>query len=480
MSKLVGRKAEIEELTSLYESGRAEFVAIYGRRRVGKTFLVKELFQDKMAFYHSGLSPYDKERRISMRDQLEAFYASLMNYGMEESHCPKTWMEAFRMLGELLDSRAGEGRQLLFIDELPWMDTARSKFLVAFEHFWNTWGAWRDRVMLIVCGSATSWMLDNLINNRGGLYDRLTCQMKLSPFTLGECKEFFESRNVVLSLFDMLECYMILGGIPYYLNYIQREKSLAQNVDSLFFAKNARLMSEFQRLFGSLFANPADYMQVVRLLGKRHTGFTRDEMVSSLGINSGGSFSRILEVLSESDFIASYVPFGKSQKEVRYRLTDSFCQFYLRFIDGQQTTDEAFWLHHQNMPLLNSWRGFAFEQVCFLHISEIKRALGVEGVASSQSAWIVRGGDDTQGTQVDMLIVRNDRVVNLCEIKFLSKEYEMNVDDEMTCRSRIATLQEHLSPKQAIHLTLITTMGLKRNAHSSIYQQTVTAPQLFG
>ena len=479
MNNLIGRKQEIQELENLYNSKKAEFVAIYGRRRVGKTFLVKELFQDKMAFYHSGLSPFDKERKIGINDQLEAFYASLVQYGMGESHCPSSWAEAFLMLGRLLDGLNDGSRQVIFIDELPWMDTPRSKFMVAFEHFWNSWGAWRDHVMLIVCGSATSWMLDNLINNKGGLYDRLTWQIKLSPFSLGECKAFFESKNIPMSDYDLVEAYMILGGIPYYMNYFQKGKSLAQNIDALFFAPNAKLVMEFDRLFGSLFSKPDDFKAVVRQLAKRHTGFTRDELAKSLGIKAGGNFSKMLEALTASDFITSYHPFGQSKKEIRYKLTDSFCRFYLDFIDCQNVTDTAYWQHNQNKPQLNAWRGFTFEQVCFSHVSQIKKALGVENVVSSESAWIVRGDEDRKGAQIDMLIVRDDRVVNLCEMKFLSKAFEPDADDDTKLRTRIATLQEQLSPKQTIHLTLVTTIGLKHNAHSGIFQQTVTIGSLF-
>ncbi len=479
MSKIIGREQEIEELKELYMSDKAEFVAIYGRRRVGKTFLVKEVFQDKMTFYHSGLSPYDKERKITMRDQLEAFYASLMRYGMEENRCPKSWMEAFRMLGTLLDNLSDGKRQLIFIDELPWMDTPRSKFLMAFENFWNSWGAWHDHVMLIVCGSATSWMLDNLVNSKGGLYDRLTSQIKLSPFTLEECKRFFEAKDIVMSHYDLVECYMIVGGIPYYLNYFKRGMSLAQNIDLLFFCRNAKLKSEFTRLFASLFINPDDYINIVKLLSKKHTGFTRDEIAEKLGMSSGGSFSKMLETLVASDFITSYRPFGRNQKEVRYKLTDSFCLFYLHFIDGKDVTDESYWLHHQNMPQLNSWRGLAFEQVCFSHVRKIKKALGVEAVSSTESPWIVKGDEDKTGAQIDMLIIRDDRVVNLCEMKFLSKEYDPKNDDEHTLRGRIATLQESLSSKQVVHLTLVTTVGLKHNAHSGSIQHVVTIDNFF-
>ena len=478
MSKIIGRKQEIEELNNLYASDKPEFVAIYGRRRVGKTFLVKELFQDKMTFYHSGLSPYDQERTIKMRDQLQAFYASLLLHGMEETACPRNWMEAFTMLGRLLEQTDKGQRQVVFIDELPWMDTPRSRFLVALEHFWNSWGAWHDHVMLIVCGSATSWMLDNLINNKGGLYDRLTWQIKLSPFTLAECKQFYEARDMVMSDYDIVEAYMIFGGITYYMNYLQREKSLAQNIDLLFFARNARLRGEFERLFGSLFTNPADYKAVVTLLASRHIGCTRDEIARELEATPGGTFSKMLDSLVASDFITAYQNFGENSRCVRYKLIDNFCLFYLTFVGQKKITNETFWQQNTNSPSINSWRGITFEQLCFNHSHAIKRALDVGGVASAQSPWIVQSDGSKPGAQIDLLIIRDDRVVNLCEMKFLSGEYEPTADDELKLRNRITRLQEHLSFKQIIHLTLVTTLGLKRNIHSSVFQQVVTISQL--
>ena len=406
MNKIIGRKQEQEELINLYNSNKAEFVAIYGRRRVGKTFLVKELFGSKMTFYHSGLSPYEKSRRINKQAQIEAFYSSLIQYGMDENQCPKSWLEAFGMLGRLLESLDdGVTRQVVFIDELPWLDTPRSQFLVAFEHFWNTWGAWHDRVMLIVCGSASSWILDNLINNQGGLYDRLTWQIKLSPFTLAETREFFQSKDMPLSNYDLLEVYMVLGGIPYYLNYIQRGKSVAQNIDLLFFAPNARFRSEFQRLFGSLFTSPEFYMSVVRLLSSRRSGYTRKEISSLLGISMGGSLTTVIEALSASDFISSYIPFGHNKKDVHYRLCDSFCQFALQFVDQDAPSDSMFWQHNQSKPQINSWRGIMFEQVCLNHVRQLKKALGVEGVSSTESAWVLSGNDKQSGAQIDMLII---------------------------------------------------------------------------
>lgn len=480
MSKIIGRTQEIDELQSLYRSDRPEFVAIYGRRRVGKTFLVKEVFKDRFTFVHSGLSPYDSDRRVTTSDQLEAFYGSLMRHGMDEGRRPKSWMEAFALLGKLLERLDNGERQVVFLDELPWMDTPRSHFMMALEHFWNSWGAWHDRLMLIVCGSATSWMLDNLINNKGGLYDRLTWQLKLSPFTLGECRAFLKARDIHMSTYDIVECHMIMGGIPYYLSYLQQGKSLAQNVDSLFFGRNAKLGDEFKRLFGSLFANPETHAAVVRLLAKRNAGFTREEIASQLGMKGGGTFSKILDSLAASDFIMPYKPFGSGKRETRYKLIDNMCLFFLHFVDNATAgSDNSFWQRNINAPALNAWRGIAFELVCFTHTAMIKRALGVENVVSNQSAWVERGDDSQGGTQIDLIIERDDHVVNLCEIKFLSVPYEPDNADEKRYRHAISMLQKHLSPKQYIHMTLVSTYGLKTGMHSGIFQQVVTMEQLF-
>ena len=286
MSNIIGRNTEIEELMRLYRRNRPEFVAVYGRRRVGKTYLIKELFKDKMAFYHTGMSPFDAENTNILQDQLKSFHNSLIRYGQEPSEHPKSWIEAFFMLERLLESLSGEQRQVVFIDELPWMDTPRSGFLSAFEHLWNGWGSGRDNLMLIVCGSATSWMEDNLINNHGGLYGRLTYEIKLSPFTLKECDDYLKSNGIVLSQYDVTQAYMAFGGIPYYLGYFAPGCSLAQNIDSMLFAKEATLAKEYDRLFRSLFVHWEEHQKVVGLLATRHYGFTRDEISARFGPHS--------------------------------------------------------------------------------------------------------------------------------------------------------------------------------------------------
>ena len=474
---IIGRKEEIRELERLYNTDSSEFVAIYGRRRVGKTFLVKELFKDRVAFWHTGLSPYDRDKKYLLRDQLQTFYYSLQDYGLQGESCPKSWLEAFRLLEKLLDQKDDGSRQVVFIDELPWMDTARSRFIPAFEHFWNGWAARRDNIMLIVCGSATSWMEDNLINSKGGLFNRLHHEIKLYPFTLSECEAYFHSKGMAMSRYDLAQTYMVFGGIPHYLSLFEKGLSTPQNIDLLLFKKDAKLKIEFDRLFGSLFKNPEDHIKVIRLLAQRRGGYTRKEILEATGLKDGGGASDILKGLAASDFIAAYCPFGEGKTE-RYKLTDSFCRFHLTFIDGHKSIDPEFWQKNNRSVRLNTWRGYAFEELCFAHIPQIKRALGIAGVSTTEFSWIVETADRKQ--QMDMLIDRTDNVVNLCEIKFYGDAFTIDRQYDALLRSRTQTLTDHLPRKKTVHLTFLASYGLKQNEYSSQVQSVVTLDDLFG
>ncbi len=479
MENIIGRKAEIEELNTLYHSKKAEFVAVYGRRRVGKTYLIKELFRDKMAFYHTGMSPIDSAGNNLLQDQLKSFHNSLLRYGMEDEKQPETWLDAFFLLEKLLEDKDDGSRQVVFIDELPWMDTPRSGFLSAFEHFWNGWGSGRNNLMLIVCGSAASWIENNLINNHGGLYDRLTYEIKISPFNLVECEEFFKAANIKLSRYDIVQAYMAVGGIPYYLGFFRKGLSLGQNIDQLFFVKTAKLKKEFERLFASLFPKPTNYRKIISLLATRHKGFTRDEITKATGIQKGGGLSKMLAALEASDFISRYVPFGVSKREEHYKLTDNFCLFHEKFLAGNEITDTDFWEKNQNSQKLSAWKGIAFEEVCLAHIQQIKNALGIGAITSRESAWSIKGDKENDGTQIDLLIDRDDSIVNLCEMKFLKDKFTINKSFDEKLRSRTQMLIDRLPKRATVHLTLITSYGLKYNEYSGEIQKLLTLDSLF-
>ncbi|MBR6284347.1 MAG: ATP-binding protein [Muribaculaceae bacterium] len=475
--KIIGRKAEREALEGIYNAEGSKFVAVYGRRRVGKTFLVKEHFAGRLAFWHTGLSPYERSKEFLLRDQLQAFYYSLQDFGLQDAPCPRSWLEAFRLLEQLLQSRNDGSRQVVFIDEMPWMDTARSRFIPAFEHFWNGWAARRDNVMLIVCGSATSWIQNNLINNKGGLYNRVTHEIKLRPFTLAECDEFFESRGIMMSHYDIAQTYMVFGGVPHYLELFEKGLSVAQNIDRLLFAPNGQLRNEFNRLFTSLFINAEQHIAVVQQLANNRCGYTRSEILQATGIKDGGGASLVLKALVESDFISAYKPFGEKRIE-RYRLIDPFCLFFLRFASRLAAPDPAFWEKNHNSPQLNAWRGYAFEELCFSHMVQIKRALGVLAVSSQQSSWVVESVDKGR-MQIDLLIDRSDNVVNLCEIKFYSGPFAISRQYDDVLRQRVQALIEQLPRRKTVHLTLIAAYGIKPNGYNGQVQSTVTLDDLF-
>lgn len=479
MSRIVGRKNELEEFERLYNSGRPEFVAVYGRRRVGKTFLIKQAFKGRITFQHTGVSPVDQEgEKNLMRTQLESFYYTLLSHGLEGYMKPKSWLEAFFQLEQLLIKLDNGSRQVVFLDELPWMDTPRSGFLPAFESFWNGWCSGRDNIMLVVCGSATSWILGNLSRNKGGLYGRLTHEIKLSPFTLKESEEYFLGENIELSRYDIAQSYMVFGGIPYYLSYFKKGLSLEGNVDNILFGRNPRLRDEYNRLFNAIFSNPEDCKKIIRLLAKKHIGFTREEIAKETGLPLGGGLTDTLNALAESDFVQRYNPYDKSGKTIYYKLIDNFSLFWLKYVECHQSSAD-FMTDNMASNIMKSWRGVAFEELCWQHIRQIKQALGIAGVSSTISAWGVKGTDETDGVQIDLLIIRNDNVVNLCEMKFSGGTYTIDKDEEIKLRNRIETLKGTLSPRQTVHLTLVTTFGLSNGKHSGIVQKQVELDDLF-
>ena len=478
MEKIIGRKREQEELMRIYHRKSAQFVAIYGRRRVGKTYLVRELFKDDFAFYHTGVSPVELSGVNILAAQLSAFSSTLRRYGSEHDKQPTDWMEAFDMLINLLASKSKDKRQVVFIDEMPWMDTPRSGFITAFEHFWNGWAAGQDNLMLIVCGSASSWISDNLINSYGGLYDRVTCEIQLSPFTLAETEALLRYQEVTMSRYDIIQLYMAVGGIPMYLSYVTPGQSLAKTIDQLFFARKAKLKDEYDRLFNSIFNKPEKYRQVVTLLAGRQKGYSRDEIIRLSSIDSGAGLSQILKTLEACDFIEYYKPFENNRRQMMYRLTDPFCLFYLANVNGNSRS-ETYWRDNENLPSLSTWRGRAFENLCLLHLKQIKRALGIEGVACDASAWTMRGTEDESGMQIDLILDRNDRVVNLCEMKFVNTSFSVDAQYEQVLRHRLNWMSTHVGKRKNVQMTLVTTYGLTYGMHSGVFQSTVTMDDLF-
>ena len=477
-SLIIGREQEQNKLQELYDSEKAEFLVVYGRRRTGKTYMVREYFEEKFSFFHTALSPFEMNdnQELLAYQQLRKFGDTLRSYGSLSAGTPEDWFEAFDRLKELLLRQPKRKRLVVFIDELPWLDTPRSNFVTAFEHFWNSWGAGRHNLFLIVCGSATSWISNKLLNNTGGLYGRSTCEMQILPFNLHECELLYQKNGLVFDRYDILQAYMVTGGIPYYMSYFQKGLSLAQNIDNLFFKNDGKLTNEFERLYGSLFVDPQKYISVVKILGSRRDGLTRKEIGDKLGLSSGGGLTEILRGLQASNFIMQYNVYGCSKRHVRYKLTDLFSLFYIYFKVLHETDAHTFWADNLNSAQLNAWRGLAFEQVCFVHQEQIKRALGISGVNTRIMPWRTT---DTEGAQIDMIIDRDDRVINVCEMKYSNSEFAIDKDYDMKLRRKMQVFTETTHMRKNPHLTMITTFGLQKNEYSGHIQKCVTMDDLF-
>lgn len=471
--RIIGRSQEIKDLEALYSNGRPEFVVVYGRRRVGKTFLINELFKNRTAFSHTALSPVEISGNELMKMQLQHFTHSLIRQGANVESVPSNWLDAFFLLEQYLEAKADGKRMLVFIDELPWLDTPRSGFVTAFEAFWNGWCAKREDIMLVVCGSAVAWVSDRLLNNKGGLFNRITKEIKLRPFILRESEEFLKSRNIIMDRYDIMQSYMIFGGIPYYMDFFSKGLSLAQNVDKLVFNKNGTLASEFDRLLSSVFTHPGYAIKVIQALSEKRTGYTREELLKKTGIGDGGAFTRLLRSLAECDFISRFRYFGEKEKNTRYRLCDNFVLFYMQFLHKKTTTDPDFWQHSQNSPSIIAWRGLSFENMCFSHIGQIKNALGISGVLTETYSW------KNAENQIDMIIDRADRIINLCECKFSIDEFAISKEYDRKLRNRQAAFIEEAAGRKSTMMTLITTFGLKENEYSSRFQNIITGDDLF-
>lgn len=468
---MIGRLKEMEELNRLAESDESEFVAVYGRRRVGKTYLVRETFADRFAFYHTGLPNATK------RQQLVHFRKSLGEYGYK-GHSPSDWASAFDALRTvLLDSV--ERRKIVFIDELPWLDTAKSDFLMALESFWNEWATARKDILLVVCGSAASWMVKNLFQNRGGLHNRVTARICLQPFSLCECEKFAEARGLGMSRRDIAECYMILGGIPYYWRYLTRGLSLAQNIDRICFAVDAPLKKEYDELYSSLFRNAFLYKKVVSALAKKKVGMTRLELFEAIGCAATGKMTEILTTLEASGFVRSYRPFGTKKKNAIHQLMDPFTLFHFRFLDPA-SSDEHFWSSTTLSPAQSAWRGLAFERLCLLHLPQIRRALGISTIHVEAYGWSFRGDDVyPDGVQIDLVLERADKVINICEMKYASDVFAIDKAYNDILGRKVAAFTGVTKTSSAVHLTMVTANGLVQNAYSGRIQSEITLADLF-
>lgn len=473
METIIGRQEEIARLNKIAESNSSSFVAVYGRRRVGKTFLIRNALP-AFDFQVTGMA------NVNTATQLLNFHLALKQYNQQLAGDtpPANWLEAFTQLQALLEAKK-TAKKIVFIDELPWFDTAGGGFLPALEHFWNSWASARTDILLIACGSAASWIINKLLNSRGGLHNRVTDRILLQPFTLKECELFFSGRGTIFDRYQIVQLYMVMGGVPFYLSQVDPKLSAAQNIDRLCFSPSGILRTEFDNLYHSLFKNAERHVQVIEALSKKTKGLTREELLEASKMPDGGGTTRILRELEESHFIRRYRAFGKKDKNSIYQLTDFYSLFYLRWVRGIAPDDGNYWVSQLDTPAQNIWAGYAFEQVCLEHLPQIKRGLSIAGMRTEASAWA--GKTDAEGAQIDLLIDRADRVINICEMKFSIDAFAISKTYAEELKKKIRVFKEVTKTHKAVHLILITTWGLVRNNYSdTLVQNELTMDVMFG
>ncbi|MEO0040676.1 MAG: hypothetical protein RL329_124 [Bacteroidota bacterium] len=469
--KVIGRQSEINLLTEVLHSPEAELIALYGRRRVGKTYLIRNVYEHQMVFELTGLNKGNLAQQLdNFRETMTQMFPS----PVEMAH-PRSWIQAFRMLIHLLESKPIDGKQVLFLDEFPWFDTPKSNFLAAFDHFWNSWASKQAHIVVVICGSAASWMIQNVVRNKGGLHNRITRRMRLMPFNLHETELFLQNKYINIDRYQILQLYMVTGGIPHYLKNIRSGESATQIIDRLCFTNDGFLIDEFKNLYEALFEQADKHIAIIKILANKPSGMTRTELMAACQLSTGGSLTKLLDELRESGFIAEYIPFQKTSKDMIYKLCDEYTLFYLKFIDGSKSTGAGTWMSKSASASWKSWSGLAFEQICMKHIPQIKKALGISGVYTEQSVWRYMPKKDEKGAQIDLLIDRQDNCINLCELKFSTTPFVIDKFYAAALKDKQNVFLEKTGCKKTIFITMLTTFGVKMNEH---YLNTIQNQQM--
>jgi uncharacterized protein len=474
-TQFVGRKKEQEVLQKALQSNEAEMVSVIGRRRIGKTFLIKTIYQEHIVFELTGVKDSPVEEQLGN-------FAYALKKASKNTLIIKPfsdWMEAFYVLTDYLEKLPQDRKYVVFFDEVPWFSQYKSDFIRGLSYFWNSWAV-NQNIVVVICGSSASWMIQKIVNDRGGLHNRITRRLFLKPFTLAETETYLKSRNINLNRYHIMQLFMAMGGIPHYLKEIDGGKSAAQNIDDICFTETGILRDEFSNLFTSLFDDSYNHIAVIRALAKTHQGIDRNTLIKTAKVSNGGTLTNVLEELNQSGFIDSYAPFGKKTKDRLYRLTDEYSLFYLQFIENQEFTESGTWLELSQTQEYKIWCGYAFENICLKHISQIKKALGIAGVYSTASSFLKKGTKTEKGTQIDLVLSRNDQIINLFEMKFYNQNFTVSKEYAQNLQSKKWVFEAETKTRKHLFLTLVTMFGITHNEHSlGLVDQVLTVDDLF-
>lgn len=472
MKDVIGREPEKRVLNTIYSSKEAELVAVYGRRRVGKTYLIKHYFQvKKCVYFHiTGI------KKGALNVQLDRYTKVLGDvfYPDVSIKTPATWMAAFDELSKAINKLPKSKKVVLFFDELPWLANRRSGVLQALEYFWNRYWVDDKRLKLILCGSSSSWMINKIIKNRGGLHNRVTRKIRLLPLTLEESRVFLEHQGIKLSQRQLLKLYMAIGGIPYYLKQIVKSHSPDQNINQLFFNSDGLFFDEFDEVFFSLFDEADSYKELVKIISQSKDGILRNDLEKKNKLTGkGGYLTKRLDDLEAAGFVTGYVPFEHKRRGICYRISDEYCYFYLKWIEPikaqlKQEADTQYWLSVVNTPSYYTWAGYAFENLCYKHIGQIRKALNIP-LSALGSPWRYSPTKkDTQdaGAQIDLLFDRRDGAITLCEIKYTEKQFIINKQYADILMKKKTVFQKITRTKKQIFMAMVSASGVNKNKYA--------------
>lgn len=481
---IIGRRVEQTLLQELYESQEPQLLALYGRRRIGKTYLISEFYKNKGVYLEiTGI----KDGTIA--EQLYHFsyeFSRQFNEGNRIA-APANWVEAFSLLFEAVEKVAPEKKVILFFDEVPWLASQKSGFLNALEHCWNRYLSRQKNLIVIICGSAASWIIKNIINNKGGLHGRVTQKIRLLPFTLAETEEFLKSRYIDLDRKQLIDIYLAIGGVPKYLLYVEKGKSAAQIINDLCFSASGGLYDEFNQLFRSLFDNYKHHLALVKALAKSVGGLSKNELLQKTKLASGGTSSAIIQELIDSGFIIYIPPFGNKKNRGIYRLIDEYSLFYMTWVAdftkiSLENSDPEFWLKKYGTPRWNAWSGNAFESLCLKHVQKIKHALGISGISTVETGWryLPKKDELERGAQIDLVIDRADKCINLCEMKYSDVEFCIDKSYAAKLQDKKMVFRAQTKTNKTLFITMVTTYGVKKNSQClSVVDNQVLMDQLF-
>ncbi len=466
MLPVIGRKAEIQTLDSVWKSRAPELVALYGRRRIGKTYLVRQVLGKRGLFIEAtGI------KNASMRVQIANFTKIISDVfaGGLPLEAPSSWSNALALLTRELKKLPKSKKAILFLDELPWMATRRSGLIQALDYYWNTQWSRIPNLKVILCGSAASWILDNLVNAKGGLHNRLTRIIHLAPFDLRETKLFLEARGVKMKERQIVDVFLVTGGVPYYLEQIRRSRSAVQNIDALCFRPSGILYSEFPRIFRALFEQAETNLRIVKEIARYRYGLDRNRLLAALKMKSGGSFNKRIAELEAAGFIRAFRPYGKATRDTSYRVIDEYSLFYLRWIEPEIHSgfefSRAHWKKVTNSPAWFSWAGYAFEDLCLKHTQQICNALEIGEIRSRAAVWrhVPKKGKSDQGAQIDLLFDRDDDTITICAIKYSTAPFVIDKSYAEVLMKKVRVFEEKTRTKKQLLIAMITAGGLKPN-----------------